>query len=285
MTNTAYKIVIAGLFLFSSLHCRQSGGKGPVLKNHNLGKPEKFSMPESVLEISGIAFHKGRGDTVYAINDEEGRLFRLAWKEKKQYNGKFGKGGDYEDVAIVNEKVVILKSNGRMFAFPFANATEEEISDVTEYKDLLPEGEYEGMYGDEATGKLYVICKNCEQDDPKKTVSGYIFQIGDAVYPAGTFQIDVNEIKSQTGKVKRGFQPAGLAKDPITGEWFIVSGLNKLLVITDSAWKIKEAHPLNGNTFNQPEGIAFDNEGNLYISNEGDDISDGNILKFKRLGE
>jgi uncharacterized protein YjiK len=43
---------------------------------------------------------------------------------------------------------------------------------------------------------------------------------------------------------------------------------------------VKEVYPLNPALFRQPEGIAFDNENNLYISNEGDDISKGNVLKF-----
>jgi uncharacterized protein YjiK len=276
-------IAFWGATILALSNCRQPDEKDVMLKNYNLAKPEKFFMPESLLEISGLTFYKGKSDTVYAINDEEGKLFRLAWKVKKQYNAKFGKKGDYEDLAIVNDKVVVLKSNGRLFLFSFQEAHEEDIASVAELGNLLPEGEYEAMYGDESSGQLYVICKNCKADDPKNIISGFIFRMGDAVYPTGTFQLDVKAIESLAGKIRRGFQPSALARNPVTGEWFIVSGLNKLLVIADSDWKIKETYPLSGNTFNQPEGIAFDNEGNLFISNEGDDLSDGTILKFKRL--
>ena len=275
-------IVIAAAFAVLSLGCNISAQKEPTVKNYKLDKPEKFFMPESLLEISGITFYKGKSDTVYAIQDEQGRLFRLAWGVKKQANGKFGKQGDYEDVAIVNEKVVVLKSNGALFIFPLHEAIYEEIDSIKEWKNLLPEGEYEGMYGDEATGSLYVICKNCAGDDSKNSVSGYIYQVGDSVYQTGNFRIDVNEIKAFTGKVKRGFRPSAIAKNPITSDWYILSAVNKLLVVTGSDWKVKETCPLNSNTFNQPEGIAFDKNGNMYISNEGDDLSQGNILRFKR---
>ena len=56
---------------------------------------------------------------------------------------------------------------------------------------------------------------------------------------------------------------------------------NKLLVVTDLEWKIKAVHKLNSTVFNQPEGLAFDNQHNLFISNEGDEITDGNIIKFR----
>ena len=119
-------------------------------------------------------------------------------------------------------------------------------------------------------------------DDSKKAVTGYILQGNDTVQLAGQFTIDVLQIKAIEGKVKRGFRPSGLAQNPITKEWFIISAVNKFLVVTDSNWQVKEVYTLNGNTFNQPEGIAFDKSGNLYISNEGDDLSEGNILKFVR---
>ncbi|MGN6291524.1 MAG: SdiA-regulated domain-containing protein [Chitinophagaceae bacterium] len=252
-------------------------------KEYNLDKPERFAMPESLLEISGISFYKGHNDTIYAIQDEEGKLFRLAWGNKKQYHVKFGKSGDYEDISILRDRVVVLKSNGSLYSFPFSDAIYEEIDSVQEWPRLLPEGEYEGMFGDENSGLLYILCKNCKVDD-KDNVTGYIYQLGDNnLTPAGQFNVDVESIKPFSGKVKKGFRPSALAKNPVTGEWFIVSAINKLLVIADGNWKIKNAYPLNGNTFNQPEGIAFDKAGNMYISNEGDDLSAGNILKFTRL--
>ena len=276
------KTSAVALLSFLIFGCAGSGKGENTVKNYNLGKPDKFLMPESLLEISGITFYKGKADTVYGIQDEQGRLFRLAWGEKKQYNAKFGKQGDYEDVTFINDQALILKSNGSLFSFPFADAIYEEVDSAKEWKHLLPKGEYEGMYGDEATDKVYVICKNCPGDNSKDLVTGYIIQFGDSVYQSGTFQVDVKQIKSFTGKVKRGFRPSALAKNPVTSEWFIVSAVNKLLVVTDSNWKIKEACFLNGNMFNQPEGLAFDAKGNLYISNEGDDLSQGNILKFAR---
>lgn len=277
-------ILVAILSIAAGLAgCASEEGAAKTPKEYNLEKPEKFSMPESLLEISGISFNKGNSDTIYAIQDEEGRLFRLAWGNKKQLNAKFGKSGDYEDVSILRDKVVILKSNGSLYSFPFSDAIYEEIDSVQEWPGLLPEGEYEGMFGEESSGRLYILCKNCKVDN-NDNVTGYIYQLSDNdLTPAGQFNVDVESIKPFSGKVKKGFRPSAFAKNPVTNEWFMVSAINKLLVVADENWKIKNAYPLNGNTFNQPEGIAFDKAGNMYISNEGDDLSAGNILKFARL--
>lgn len=240
-------------------------------------------MPESLLEISGICFYSNEPDTIYAIQDEQGRVFRVALGEKKQHNAKFGKQGDYEDLAITTSHVFVLKSNGILFSFPFENITDEEVDSVSEWKAILPKGEYESMATDNK-GNLYVLCKNCKGDKEKESLSGYILNAGDSVQIIGNFQVNVSQIAALSGKLKRGLRPSGLAWNPLTSEWFIVSSINKLLVVTDKNWQVKEVCQLDGNLFNQPEGIAFDNMGNLYISNEGDDLSQGNILKFKRAG-
>lgn len=282
--NIFCKILTIVVSLTGVWSCANSHENEQTLKNYNLEAPEKFFMPESLFEISGISFNKGNADTVYAIQDEEGRLFRLGWGVKKQLNSKFGKKGDYEDLTIANERVVILKSNGAMYSFPIFEAVFPEADSVQEWKKILPKGEYEGLFADEATDSLYVLCKNCPSDDAKKSVTGYIFHLGDSSAVHQNFHIDVKQIKALTGKVERGFRPSGLAQNPLTKDWYIISAVNKLLVVTDSRWQVQQAVPLNGNTFTQPEGIAFDKEGNLYISNEGDDFAEGNILKFKKLG-
>ncbi|BAV07797.1 hypothetical protein SAMN05421788_103144 [Filimonas lacunae] len=283
--RTFITIAFSGICAFPILAgCNMTKKQDPTPAAYNLNKPEKFSMPESLLEISGISFYKGRPDSIYSIQDENGKLFRMAWQQGKQAHAHFGKTGDYEDVSIVKDQVIILKSNGSLFQFPFTSATYPEIDHAKEWKHLLPKGEYESIYGDDSTGLVYVLCKNCDQDNNKKVASGFIFQLqGDSLFAQGNFSIDVGQIKDIAGKVKRGFRPSALAKNPLTGEWFIISAVNKMIVIADSRFTVKEVYPLNGNTFNQPEGIAFDKNGDLYISNEGSDLSSGNILKFKRL--
>ena len=277
------KRIITFLLIVSiSASCKPHEKATPNLLAYDLTKPEKFVMPETLLEISGIAFANNRYDTIYAIQDEEGKVFRLRVGVKQQWHAKFAKQGDYEDLAIIKQRIFVLQSNGTIYHFPFADAIYSEVDSVQEWKHILPPGEYEAMYGDEASGNLYVLCKNCESDNNKEFISGYIISAPSPTLPLKNFTIDVKSISHITGKVKRGFRPSAMAKNPVTNEWFIVSAVNQLLVVTDSNWAIKNAYPLDGNIFNQPEGIAFDKDGNMYISNEGDDLSGGNILKFKR---
>ncbi|MDR6809605.1 DNA-binding beta-propeller fold protein YncE [Dyadobacter sp. BE34] len=252
------------------------------LKHYNLDKPQKFNMPESLLEISGIAFRDQLNDTIYAINDEEGKIFRLGWNVRKQLNSKFGKHGDYEDVSIVGGTAYVLKSNGTLYSFPFDSANSKKVNEVNEIKNVLPKGEYEGMYADRLTNSLYVLCKNCSVDHSAGTASGYIIKLDNFPAIMNSFRIDLESIADSRKNVKDGLRPSGLAKNPLSGEWYVISAARKLLIVTDSSWKIKGTFSLNSNLFNQPEGIAFDKFANLYISNEGDDITNGNILRFNR---
>ena len=283
-----YRPMLAAVALLGLLAvgCNSTQKETEIFREYDLNKPEKFNLPESLFEVSGIAFDKGQSDTVYAIQDEDGKLFRLAWDVPKQQHSKFSKKGDYEDVSIINDRAYILKSNGTIYTFPMAEAVFEEPEGVAEVKNVLPKGEYEGMYGDEGTGELFVICKNCAGDDSKNSVSGYILKTGpdSVIAESGKFAINVDEIKAITGKVSRGFRPSDIAQNPITKEWYIISAVNKLVVVADRQWRVKDAHHLNSNMFIQPEGIAFDNAGNLYISNEGDDLFSGNVLKFRKSG-
>jgi hypothetical protein len=262
-------------------NCSPAERKESTISSYNLGEPEKFFMPESLTEISGIAFNNGINDTIYAIQDEEGKLFKMATGVKKQINSRFGKNGDYEDVTILNGEVIVLKSSGQLISFPLAESSNQEIGEVKQWGNLLPKGEFESLYGDEKTGVVYTLCKACPGDRPKESISGFHFKPGDT--HVSRFAVNVVEIKNLAGKMKTGFKPSGFAMHPLTGEWYIISSVNKLLVITDHNWDVTAVTALDARSFSQPEGIAFDKQGNLYISNEGTDMSAGNILKFKRL--
>ena len=76
-------------------------------------------------------------------------------------------------------------------------------------------------------------------------VSGYIYHGRRLNLPDRRFQIDVNEIKAFTGKVKEVSGLQELQKPGDILEWCIISAVNKLLVVTDENWKIKETRFLN----------------------------------------
>ena len=248
---------------------------------YDLANPVKYNMPQNLFEISGIVFRNGDPKEVFAIQDEDGDLFQLGLADKESKFTKFGGKGDYEDVAIINNTVIVLKSNGELHSFPISEINKPEAANVVKTKDLVPKAEYEGLAADEKTGLVYVLTKEIKKNKSDQT-DIYAFKYADGKFTAnGTFALSYKEIADLSGEAKIKFRPSALAKNPSTKEWYVLSSMNKLLVVTDANFKIKATYPLKGDFFNQPEGIAFDRDSNLYISNEGGTLSAGNILMFK----
>lgn len=246
---------------------------------YDLTKPTIYNMPQNLFEISGICFQNGDSKQVYAIQDEDGDLFKLGLNDKEDSFTKFGGSGDYEDLTIINNYVIVLKSNGELHTFALAESQKPKAENVVKSKDLVPKAEYEGLAADEASGNIYILSKEIKKSDVTEV---YSFKFKQGEFTAGkTFSLSHNDIAQLAGENKLKFKPSALAKNPKTNEWYILSSVNKLLVVTDADFKLKGAYPLKANYFNQPEGIAFDRDNNLYISNEGGTLSSGTILQFK----
>jgi len=286
--------------------------KGPVVPGpagYDLGAPRKYVLSESLHEISGICFLRGNADTMYAIEDEKGKLYHFKLGENRYPAFKFGTHGDYEDVTILGDaEFVVLRSDGSLFVFPVAFSGGDSKA-VTAYLHILPKGEYEGLYFDpsgvekntpsgktandgpsdegpkglqgDAGGRLIALCKNCPDDDQRDEVSGYVLQYG-AGHKLGivdhfVVRVPAGKLHSIHTKVK--FHPSCLARHPLTKEWYIVSSVNKVLLVLDDQWAVKGMYDLDPVLFKQPEGLAFDRQGNMYISNEGVQ-GNANVLLF-----
>jgi hypothetical protein len=252
-------------------------------RGYDLNRPIKYYMTESLKEISGIAFHNGNSDILYTEQDEAGKVYYFPLGSKNVKQSTFGKPGDFEDIAILNEQVIMLRSDGVFFVFPFNQVQSPNIAGARKWDDILPQGEYEGLYADNKTNQVYALCKHCEIDKKTtKTNTGYIFKLSPNgnLKQAGQFVINVQDVEAMMGEQDVKFHPSAITKNPVTNEWYILSSVNKVLVVLDAGWKVKAVHPLNPSLFIQPEGIAFDNQNNLYISNEGDKITPGTVYKF-----
>ncbi|MEO7992112.1 MAG: SdiA-regulated family protein [Chryseolinea sp.] len=269
--NPAIKICI-GIFLLASCDGTQPE-EGPAV--YDFSNPEKTIMKDDLLEISGITFLNDSSHLPLAINDEQGKLYFLNSVNKRPGFSRFSKPADYEDVALVNNSIFVLRSDGTLFSFPSDSIINKKVS-AEEWKKILPKGEYESLHSRD--NKLYVLCKECDQE--KKQIQGYELELNnDSIITVKPFSIDIKKVRDQYD-LKFGFRASALAWNLATKEWYIISSVNKLLMITDGDWKIKTVYALNPKIFIQPEGIAFDEDQNLYVSNEGNETRNGNILKF-----
>lgn len=252
--------------------------------HYNLNQPEKFFLPEALNEVSGISLYNGKSDTIYAVQDELGKLYQLEIGTKNYKTFNFGKSGDYEGLSIAHDMVYILKSNGNIHQFSFQDKENLNIDSVKLFKNLVPKGEYESLYADPKQNRLVVVPKKLKDDDESNIVKVYNILIDSSnnLTAENVYPIDVSEIiKTLPNKKEKKIRPSAIAQHPISEDWYLLASVNKLLIICDKNWKVKEFYPLDPKLYRQPEGICFDQEATLYISNEGSDLNTSNLLKFK----
>lgn len=244
---------------------------------YKLSEPEKITMQESLLEISGIALRSNNDDTVYAVQDEAGKIYCVALQDKKTVHYRFAKDGDFEDIAVFKQQIFMLRSDGTLFsADRFALTDQHDIEPVV-FKQILPKGEYEGLFINEADSVIYVLCKNCKEAPDKETGTVYALKMNGskALKQAAVVTYPVKQ------QDKEVWRPSALAKHPLTGDWYVLSSTNHLLCVYSNEWKLKTSYDLPEAVFNQPEGICFYSNGDMYIANEGSDTKKGNILIFR----
>ena len=275
------RLIFSIIFIFFSYSSCKQQVKFTSPAGYNLSKPQVFVMPGKLDEISGIAFKNGNPDTLYAEQDEEGKVFYFVPGSTAVQHHRFAKKGDYEDIALFDSTVVILRSDGVLFSFTFNASGDNRLPGVQQISGGLPPGEYEAMYAEEAGGSLYVMCKHCPKDEGGKNVTGYQLQKNGAAFELkNTFAVNTTAIAEKTGQKQITFRPSAMSFNRRTNQWWILSSINKLLVTADDQWKVMEVFPLAPALFNQPEGIAFDLNNNLYISNEKGSTSNATLLKF-----
>lgn len=246
----------------------------------NLENRETYVLPVELDEISGHTFVQGNDDIIYCIQDEKGIVFAFDLKLNKiQRSIPFAKDADYEGITNDGRFFYILKSNGSIFSFPIADDVNE--ANVKEFKNLLNKGEYESLGIDTVNNQLVVICKSCKVDKKDQT-TGYILDYSDLgeVSLNDSFIIDLDKARSIYPKFPKVFNPSAVTKNSITGEWYVLSSIDKLILITDADFRPISVLPFSRKMYEQPEGIDFDSKGNLYISSEKGNEGSGMLYKI-----
>lgn len=258
-------------------HCEAQKKNDTNQSRYDLSHPQQvIDLPKQLSDISGIAYQNG---VVYAIDDDHGYIYKVPLTAKPDIEKwEFAQPQDYEDIVLLNNRFYILSSKGKVVYFPFAFP----VKDVKESElDIKGKNEFEILYPDPATNRLIMLCKECKEDKDQNTAwafntSNYTFE----KQPA--YILKRKDIEKVLGDNISRFKPSAAAVHPLTGEVYIISSINKLIVVLDKKHQVTAVYPLNEKLFKQPEGMAFTPTGDLIISNEYAHSGTANLLLFKK---
>ena len=286
------QLIKLGLFLFFALiislilfsYYRNNPQKNVLTP---LVKPTQiYTLPNSLNlhEISGISPYNK--NIIASEQDNLGDIFFYDLGKQEVVNRiNIAPPGDFEDISIVGDNAYLLRSDGILYE------SENYLSSkpaITKYQLDLRAVDNEGLAYDSQSNSLLISTKSDVQNVGTELKSSaddrwiYSFDLTTKKLNKDPFVIlslkSVQQFIQESGintipKKKFGggieFRPSGLAVEPRSGNLYIISSVDNLLVVSSRKGSILFVRQLDLDDFNKPEGITFLNDGNMLISNEG----------------
>lgn len=278
----------------------------PFRLHYNMREPDaKLILPDALKEISGLSLSPDESKLV-AVQDEIGEIFFINKQTGEiERNYKFHKEGDYEGVEMVGDTIFIVKSNGKIYEVKNIG---EENQETIKYETALNKAyDVEGLSYDKETHRLLLACKavgdgeetgaNIAQKDLHKKIFAFDLTtrtlVSEPIYTLSLPSV-LKYLKNNT-QIHRykhiiedfredskefHFACSGIAINPVTQDLYLLSSKGKLLAVLSPEGEILHMEKLEKSIHRQPEGICFEKDGTLFVSNEGKD-SDAVIYQFE----
>lgn len=259
-------------------------------------KNKVHELPAELSEISGITFLSD--SVLVAIQDEEGILYYYSLPQNKIIRKQtFAGSGDFEDLVKAGEDMYAITSGGVLSQIKnFASSNPVVTTLETPFSE---KNDIEGMAYDAKNHRLLIAPKEHGLEGNKTTKEIYGFDLKTMKFQnEPVFSIRLEEISSQFNgdaleesskkflkaignqNMNKVFRSSAITVNEKTGEIYVLSSLNGLISILNSAGKLTKIIQFSGAEYKQPEGIAFAPNGKLYISNEGGKSGIGNIIEL-----
>ena len=224
---------------------------------YHLHQPDAtFGLDHDLDEISGLAFVDE--NTLAAVNDEQGHIFLYDLSTGRIIDEiDFGKGGDYEGIAVRGTTAYVLRSDGDVYEV--ANYRGDLRTEKYE-NPLRGANDAEGLSYDEATQQLLIACKaSGRAEHPSASDEALVY---------GFSPNRPDELSPILSLDPRDVRPSGIARHPSSTHYYVLSSADKQLVIFGSDRQPRQRIKLPRSLFPQPEGICFAPDGILYVANE-----------------
>lgn len=228
----------------------------------------RWSLPPALREISGLALtDDGR---LLVHGDESARIVQLDYRTgaivKSFQMGKPAPRGDFEGMAVAGPRIVLVTSGGRLYESREGNDGESVPATITE-TNAGALCEIEGLAWEPKDRALLMLCKTPRRAELSHTVSMLRWSPDQRRWLTPD-RISLPIDAALRKMIGREFRGSDLARDPVTGHYLAVAGLNQAVVELTPAGELIGAAPL-GRHHPQAEGIAVARDGTVLVSDEG----------------
>jgi len=266
------KLLILVLILsILSIGCGETQSSKSDLSHYTVNKPDiKIELPTILHEVSGLTIIDD--NTIACVQDEKGKVFLYNLETNSIDNQlEFGEDGDYEDIAKVGDTFYILRSDGTLFEFADYNTI---TPTTTVHVTNIPAEDNEGLYYDERNNRLLISTKSEIENNTKGIFSFDLTSKKLDNEPILTFDTDLLDSQIKANGIALNdnlkFKISALAIHPIEGNLYILSANEYLIFVFDMEGNLQEVAELDSKLYTKAEGIAFYDNGDMLISNEGE---------------
>lgn len=240
---------------------------------------QKWDLPAELNEISGITWIGE--DRIACVQDEDGIIFIYNLKTSEiESQTRFGNDGDYEGITVLNSTAYVLRSDGIIFEVLNFTGKDPRVNKHVTGPNKLNDINMEGLCADAINNRLILAVK--EGKDFKENKGVFDFDLKEVTSGNDPLFIlnSKDPIFKNVKEDKKGkFSPGEIGIHPKTGEYYILDGTNPKLLIAQMDGTLKDLILFSSTDFENPEGLTFSGEGDLYISNEAES-GPANILKI-----
>ncbi len=244
---------------------------------------ESLPLPKQLREVSGIAWD---GRQLLGIQDEIGKLFTLAATGLVADAERFGPNADYEDLALVDDRVFVLRSDGMLREF--ARARPRDLLTETRLARAGEVHEFESLAYDARRERLLFAHKVGPREqraaDERRLIHAFDLRTRQVQeQPALTIRLlDVEARARQLGvslPVRSGAKGRGrgdlqlrisaLAMQPGADRLWVLGATERVLLAVTMQGEVERVHVFDASELPQPEGMCLGAPDQLWIASEG----------------
>ena len=247
-------------------------GDNLTLASYDLEKPaRRFKLPKQWREISGLTM---LGENrLLAHDDERGVVFEIDYRD-----GSIVKAfalsdqldpvaDDFEGIAAAEGRVYLVSSSGRLYEF--VEGTDGETVLYNLYTTGIGQDhEIEGLAYDPDQRVLLLISKNPKNPGQTGLVAICRWSLDTKqLVEDGPILIPAIALSSRIDS--KQFQPSGIERHPVSGNYFVVAARQGAIVEITPRGQVLAVADLAADRHPQTEGIAFASDNTLILSDEG----------------